>query len=77
MPGDKQYDLSGFSRMLGDLINPYEHERVHQASVRDELVKRADERHVVLKPSDIVFVDGEPTIDGMPAGEWLDAMTEE
>lgn len=28
-----------------------------------------------LKPSDFVIIDGEPTIDGMPPREWIDAMS--
>lgn len=55
----------------------YRQETARRETVRNNLVVFAATHHVDLKPSDIRFVQGEPEIDGMPAAQWLHAMTEE
>lgn len=67
---DKEYDLTAASLMFGKLIDPREQERIQ----RERLVEFATTHHVVLKPSDIEFVKGAPTIDGMDAADWFDHM---
>jgi sugar lactone lactonase YvrE len=71
---DNHYDLSAVSRQLGELIDPEAQRRIQ----RERLVAFAQKRHVDLKPEDIKFTsDGEAYIDGMPAADWLEHMTEE
>lgn len=47
------------------------------ADVRQEIdavIARAAVHEIALTRSDFRVIDGCPLIDGMPAGEWLDAM---
>lgn len=48
-----------------------------RARIRRELVEFAGARYIPLEPGDITFSEGFPLIDGMPADQWLEAMTEE
>lgn len=48
-----------------------------RARIRRELVAFATDRHIALEPGDIKFSKGFPLIDGMPADQWLEALTEE
>lgn len=60
------HDLTAAAHQLGALIDTEAH----------DLVRRAREAGVALDLSDIKIIDGERTIDGMPADQWLDAMAE-
>lgn len=40
----------------------------------ETILARAAAGGLIVKRSDVVIVDGEPTIDGESAGEWLDDM---
>lgn len=71
---DKEYDLSAASLMLGKLIDPREQERIRRERLRSELVEFATTHGVVLKPSDIEFVEDEPKIDSMTVTDWFDHM---
>lgn len=74
MSDEQHYDLSAVSRQLGELIDP----EAQRRTLRRRLVDFARERHVPLRPEDIVIMsNGIAYIDGMPAADWLEAMTEE
>lgn len=55
----------------------YRWEGARRDAVTNNLVVFANARDIPLQPEDIDFVDGEPEIDGMPAEDWLEHMTEE
>lgn len=42
----------------------------------EEIMTAAEEHGLWLEPSDFTTVDGVLSIDGMPADQWLNAMTE-
>lgn len=48
-----------------------------RAAVTEAVLARAHAHELVLREQDIVWIEDEPTIDGMPAEQWLDAMTDE
>jgi hypothetical protein len=51
---------------------------IEEHLIRKALIFMAKDRGVDVQPSDIDEVEtGYPTISGMPAGEWIDAMTME
>lgn len=60
-----QPDLTAAAEMFGALIDPEV----------NALLQRAREHGVALHPSNIKIIDGQRTIAGMPADQWLDAMT--
>ncbi|MFF4818097.1 hypothetical protein ACFY2K_26335 [Kitasatospora sp. NPDC001309] len=41
---------------------------------RDGTIQTAAGFGIELDPEDVIIVGGAPTIDGMPAAEWLEAM---
>lgn len=41
----------------------------------DNAIARAAEHDIELKRSEFRIIEGEPTLDGMPALEWIDDMT--
>lgn len=45
--------------------------------IRKELEAFAHARHIALEAGDITFSEGVPLIDGIPADQWLEALTEE
>ena len=74
MSDDQHYDLSAASRQLGELIDP----EAQRRTLRRRLVDFATKRHVLLRPEDIDITSGGTAyIDGMPAADWLEHMTEE
>jgi hypothetical protein len=42
-----------------------------------DLIQKCREAGIVLEMSDFALVDGEFTLDGMPADQWVEAMTSE
>jgi hypothetical protein len=48
---------------------------VFDASITGPIVRAARKHGIELYPRDIQIIKGEPTIDGMDASEWLDAVT--
>lgn len=70
------YDLTAASLMLGKLIDPAHQRTVRRERLTRELIAKANAGHVDLLPTDITWHDdNEPEIDGMPADQWVDAMT--
>lgn len=69
------HDLTAASLMLGKLIDPEHQRKTRRERLTRELVTRATAGHVNLRPTDITWHDDEPEIAGMPADQWVDAMT--
>lgn len=44
-------------------------------STRDEIIAKAAGHDIKLEPGDFGGTEDHPTLDGMSADEWLDAMT--
>jgi hypothetical protein len=77
MPDQPHYDLTAASRMLGELIDPDHQRKVRHERIYAELNTRCQQAGFTLEPGDIDWdADNEPEIDGMPADQWIDHMTE-
>lgn len=58
-------------------IETEEREQEYRYGVAAKLVDRAVAAHVALTVNDINWIGDHPIIDGMPAEQWLEAMTME
>lgn len=74
---DKEFRAShgGVDRVT-DLMFPGA-KHVMPAIKVEAIIARATLGGLIVKYSDVVIIDGEPTIDGEPATQWLDEMLAE
>lgn len=71
---DKEFRAThGGVDQLTDLLFPGA-KHVVPATRVEAIVARATLGGLLVKHEDVVIIDGEPTIDGEPADQWLDEM---
>lgn len=68
-------DLTAASLMFGQLIDTDHMKAERRERLTAKLTTRCKTAGVTLDPGDIDWVQDEPEIDGMPADQWVDAMT--